>query len=155
MSDPLVPLGRDIFSRDIFLISLHSWDVDWAGILTVPSQHFCLLIVGDARDVSNDVLGRLAVAALDRGCVYACAWGPDCVRVETCFDSACAEMESANHNPVVLTVSHPEETLDEALEYVTEVAFPDSAFAETCRSTLIVVVGNTDWARWIQGRFQK
>lgn len=139
-----------MFSRDLFLISLRSWD-NWPGELQLPSQHFCLLIVGDARGVSDDALDDLAGAALDGGCVYVCAWGPDCGRVETCFDSKCAERETAYDSPVVLTVSQRGETLGEALAYLTEIAFPNAAFADTCRTSLVAVVGNADWARQVVG----
>ena len=148
MSDDLFPLGRDSLSRDVFLISLSSWD-DWPRQLQLPSRHYCLLIVGDARGVPDDTLSDIAGLALDGGCVYVCAWGPDCGRVETCFDSKCAETESARDSPVVFTVSHPGETLDDALEYLTGTAFPHAAFADTCRSSLVAVVGNADWARQV------
>jgi hypothetical protein len=77
------------------------------------------------------------------------------VRVETSFDQGCAERESADQTPVVLTVSHTEETLDEALEYLTEIAFPHDAFADACRSAIVAVVGNTDWVQSIRRRFEK
>lgn len=153
MSDGFFPLGRDVFSRDLFLTSLRSWD-DWPGQLQLPSQHFCLLVVGDARGVSDEPLGRFAIIVLDRGCVYVCAWGPDCERVEASFDREWAHRASATDPPVVLTVSHPDEALDEALDFITEVAWPNDAFAATCRSGLVVVVGNPDWAGWIRRRFQ-
>ena len=148
MSDDSFPLGRDSFSRDVFLISLNSWD-DWPRHLRVPSRHFCLLIVGDSRGVPDETLNEIAGTALDGGCVYVCAWGPDCGRVETCFDSKCAESESDRDSPVVFTVSHPGETLDEALEYLAGTAFPHAAFADTCRSSLVALVGNADWTRQV------
>ena len=150
----MVPLGRDLFSRDLFLMSLRSWD-DWPSELVLPSPHFCLLIAGDARGVPDKALSRVANAALDGGCVYLCAWGPDCMRVETSFDQECAERESAKQTPVVMTVSHREETLDDALEYLTEIAFPNEAFADGCRSAIIAVVGNTGWVQSIRRRFGK
>jgi len=150
----LVPLGRDQFARDLFLMSLGSWN-DWPRELGLPSEHFCLLFVGDATGVSDETLERVAEVALDAGCACLCAWGPDCVRVETSFDTECAEREGAHQTPVVLTVAHRDETLHEALEYLTEIAFPASAYADTCRSTLIAVVGNTDWEHSIRRRFGK
>jgi hypothetical protein len=152
MSDRPVPLGRDAFNRQILLMTLRSWN-EWPRDLLLPSLHFCLLLAGDARDASDELIGTLAKRALDRGCVYVCVWGPDCGRVEACFDRECAERERLDQTPVVLTVSHPTGTLDEALEFVTETAFPHGAYAETCRAALVAVVGNEDWVKSIRVRF--
>ena len=157
MSHPLVDLGKDSMSRDLFLMSLGSWD-DWPRELKLPSQHFCLLLAGDARGVSQEAIGSLAEAALAGGCVYLCAWGPDCGRVEDWFDLAFVVRNIANQTPdtpVVMTTSHEGETLDGALMFLTEMAWPDDAYADTCRSALVVVVANDDWIASIRQRFGK
>jgi hypothetical protein len=157
VSHPLVDLGQDSMSRDLFLMSLGSWD-DWPRELKLPSQHFCLLLAGDAQGVSQEAIRSVAEAALARGCVYLCAWGPDCVRVEDWFDQAFVLRNIATQTPetpVVMTTSHEGETLDTALTFLTEIAWPDDAYAETCRSALIVVVGNDDWVASIRQRFGK
>jgi hypothetical protein len=113
---------------------------------------------GDARGVFQEAIGSLAEAALADGCVYLCAWGPDCGRVEDWFDQAFVVRNIANQTPdtpVVMTTSHEGETLDVALMFLTEMAWPDDAYADTCRSALVVVVANDDWTASIRQRFGK
>jgi hypothetical protein len=144
-------------TRELFLLAVHSWE-DWPRDLALPSQHFCLLIVGDAATASDEAIGSLASAALDGGCVYVCAWGPRCERLHTSFDERIADRYMAAETPNglgVMTTSHETETLDEALDFLTESAWPDDAFADTCRSALVAVVGNADWVNSIRGRFGK
>jgi hypothetical protein len=146
-----------MFSRDLFLMWLRSWE-DWPSSLDLPSQHFCLLIAGDARAVSQGALGRLAGQALAGGCVYLCAWGPDCERVHDCFDMKIIERDIAGDVPnalAVMTTWHEKETLDEAIDFLTEAAWPDDAHVSTCRSSVMAVVGNADWAKAIEHRFKR
>jgi hypothetical protein len=157
VSGHLVHLGRDLRSRDLFLMSLGSWE-DWPRELKLPSRHFCLLVAGDAQSTSDDAIGSLADAALDDGCVYMCAWGPGCERVHTSFDTRIVDRDLAGVIPDVLgvmTTSHETETLDEALDFLTGTAWPDKAFADSCRTALIAVVGNAEWVTSIRGRFER
>jgi len=146
-----------MLSRDLFLMTLQSWD-DWPAELNLPSKHFCLLLAGDAKSASDDTIGRFADAALDDGCVYLCAWGPDCDRVHDLFDTKIVDRELAGETRnalAVMTTSHGRETLDEAIEFLTSAAWPDDAFAETCRSALVAVVGNSGRVESIRDRFGK
>ena len=157
MSTPLLHLGQDILSRDLFLVSLRSWN-DWPRELNLPSKHFCLLLAGDAQSAPEETIGSLADAALDDGCVYLCAWGPGCDRVHDRFDMKIVDRDIAGKTPnalAVMTTSHGGETLDEATEFLITAAWPDDAFAETCRSALVAVVGNTDWVASVRRRFAK
>jgi hypothetical protein len=157
MTAALLHLGQDMFSRELFLVSLQSWN-DWPRELDLPSDHFCLLLVGDAYGESDETIGSLADAALDDGCVYLCAWGPDCERVHDLFDTKIVDRDMAREIPnslSVMTTSHRGETLDEATEFLTTTAWPDAAFVETCRSALIAVVGDTSWVASIGHQFGK
>ncbi len=127
--------------RDLFLMALRSWE-DWPRDLTLPSEHFCLLIAGDAETASDEAIGSLANAALDGGCVYMCAWGPGSQRLHTSFDTRIVDRVMAGESPNALGVMTTSET-----------AWPDDAFADTCRSALIAVVGNADWVKSIRSRF--
>jgi hypothetical protein len=147
VSDLLVPLGRDLLSRDLFLISIRSWD-DWPRDLKLPSPHFAMLLAGDAQGVPQESLDRLANAALDCGCVFLCAWGPDCGRVELAFDQSCVQRAIAVElpaAPVVMTTSHQGESIGEVVMFLMAAALPDGAFTNTCRSALVAAVGDGDW----------
>ena len=157
MSEPLLQLGRDLNSRELFLLQLRSWD-DWPRELDLPSKHFCLLLAGDAQGVSQETIGRLADTAVAGGCVYLCAWGPDCERVHDWFDLKFVQRNIADETPnapVVMTTWHEKETLDSALTFLTRDALPDDAFAATCRSSLVAVIGNREWAESVRRRFGK
>ena len=157
MSSPPLHLGQDNLARELFLVSLDSWN-QWPRGLNLPSDHFCVLLAGDASSADADAIGSLADAALDDGCVYLCAWGPDCDRVHDLFDLKIVERSIAAEtpkSPPVMTTSHRAETLDEATEFLINAAWPDDAFAETCRSALIAVVGSSEWIAAIRRRFEK
>ncbi len=111
-----------------------------------------------AKTFPEETIGSLADAALDDGCVYLCAWGPGCDRVHDRFDMKIVDRDIAGKTPnalAVMTTSHGGETLDEATEFLITAAWPDDAFAETCRSALVAVVGNTDWVASVRRRFAK
>jgi hypothetical protein len=48
----------------------------------------------------------------------------------------------------VITTSHESETLEEALDFLTETARPDDVFVDTCRSAVVAVVGSADWVKF-------
>ena len=155
MSQRLLLMGRDLNSRELFFLQISSWD-DWPHELELPSKHFCLLLAGDAQGVSEESIGSVAEQALTGGCVYLCAWGPDCERVHDWFDVKFEQRNIADatpNAPVVITTWHEKETLDSALTFLTRDAVPDDAFAATCRSSLVVVVGNSEWAAVVRRRF--
>jgi hypothetical protein len=105
------------------------------------------LLAGDAQAVSEEMLGRLAETVLRAGCVYLCAWGPGCMRIHDSFDMRIVDRDIAGETPNalhVMTTSHETETLGEALDFLTEMAWPDDVFAYTCRSALIAVVDRPD-----------
>jgi AmiR/NasT family two-component response regulator len=138
-------------------MSLSSWD-EWPRDLKLPSQHFCLLLVSDAQGVSQQVIDNFVNGALDAGCVYSCAWGPACARVEMSFDGRWVERNIEDINPdtpVLMTTSHERDSLDDALQFLTVVAWPDHAFAATCGTALVAVIGNDEWVAAIRRQFVK
>jgi hypothetical protein len=150
-------LGRDGFSRELFLVSLLTW-ADWPRGLELPSEHFCLLLVGDASGASDDAIQGLAGRAIDDGCAYLCAWGPDCGRVHAMFDMVLAERDVAGTSPNalhVMTTSHEGETLEDAIEFLNIAAWPDDEFVDSCDTSLIAVVGNTEWVASISRQLGK
>jgi hypothetical protein len=147
-------LGVDLFEAHVFLLELESWS-DWPATLSLPSRHFRLLTVGDAGRVGGEELSRFADAALGAGCVYLCAWGPGCMRVHDTFDYQDLELPQG---ATVMTTSHAHESLEDAIEFLLISAWPDKAFAETCRAALIAVVGDgslADQVKSLAPRFMR
>jgi hypothetical protein len=153
MQGPPDPLGKDPFRRDLVLLDLPSWR-DWPRDVVLPSEHFCLLVAGDALGVDRETLTAFAGQALSAGCVYACAWGPGCRQVEFAFDVECARLEIADVS-VVFTTSHADDGLEEALSYLIDIAFPSDTWAPTCRTSVVAVIDSDNWAaevrRLVQG----
>jgi hypothetical protein len=149
----LVEIGADpVSGRRLYFVSLSSVD-QWPADLRLPSEHFVLFLATDARATADEALLTLALTALAQGLVYLCAWGPDCARLERLFDRAIATTRrDETEDSVILTTSHPEESLDQALRYFLHVAFPAADYDEACRSLVLAAVGPEDWVESIRNR---
>jgi hypothetical protein len=84
----------------------------------------------------------LARQALARGLVFASAWGPGCELVEETFDEVIAIARPAETpQDAVLTTSHADESLEEALEFFLEVATPARGHAADCDAWVVFAIG--------------
>jgi hypothetical protein len=128
--------------------------------LAVPGPYFTCLFVWDAESLSEEALEKVANILLDAGLVYLCAWGTLSGAVHIDFDLAIArraideERDSVTpgYSPVIMTTDHRNESLDEALWYTLEVAFPHDAFFEEWNTIVAIIVGNREWADQIEQR---
>lgn len=148
-------LGFDLSDAHVLLLELKSWS-DWPAALALPSPHFRLLVAGDATSVPADELARLADSALGAGCVYLCAWGSGCMRVHDAFDQQDFYQPRRPGDAVVMTSSHGDESLADALEFLLLTAWPDEPFEATCRAILVSVIDDgslADEVRSIARRF--
>jgi hypothetical protein len=130
----------------MFLLELPSWEqgLDVSGL---RSEHFCLLIAGDAEGVAGETILAFAGKTLKAGCVYACVWGPGCEFVHDRIDDRIIETGiETDDDSVVMTTWHDDESLEEALEFLVYTAVPGDAWNATCRASLVAVIGNEDWA---------
>ena len=116
------------------------------------SDGFGLLLVMDARAFSTEVIAAAAMRLIDRGLVYLCAWGPDCQRVEDIFDEAHVENDLEKSCPgVLMTASHHDESLTEALRFFVHSAIPDEEYApKGCEKWIVAVIGNPEWAETVR-----
>ena len=116
----------------------------------LPSGTFVLLLAADATGVPDRVLHDCAVHLLRAGARYVCAWGPDCERVHFAFDMAAREVGLNHDDAVVMTTSHEDEPLREAVWYAANPAYPDEAYQEAGDCVVAVSIGNDDWAAEIR-----
>jgi hypothetical protein len=118
--------------RDVWLITAATVD-EWPKMRPWTSEQFGPLV---ATDQVIDVQG-LAQRALAQGLVAVAAWGPNCGEVETQFDEAIVGDGSAVEtvDNVILTTSHADESLDEALEFFLDVLFPATDHASQCTTS--------------------
>jgi hypothetical protein len=138
----LSELGYDSTSeRRLFLLELASLS-ELPAPFALPSKHFTCLLALDATSASPGELARLASGLLGAGAVYVCAWGPDCERVQQLFDDAILVHEPSQANEFhVMTTSHADRPIEEALCFLLRSAYPSDAYWDSCRAELVVVVG--------------
>ena len=132
----------------------------WPTDLKIPSRRFRLLVVADMTEVSTDIISQFAYAALKSGMVYFCAWGPGCERFHDIVDEVCVEDDlgarlfvGPNSHDVMMTTWHDDDTLDEAVEYLTNSTYPTDGFAEGSEYWIAICVNNSEWAATIRQLF--
>ncbi len=88
---------------------------------------------------------------IERGASYVCCWGPGAERLEDAFDEAGVLRElKANSLPtddVLMTTSHDQESLEEALWFAAWSTYPTAAYEATTRTLIAVAVGQAEWHR--------
>lgn len=131
-----------IFGRPLFLARLTEWQ--WEPC---ECDRFTLLIAADASTVTDAVIRTYAYEALTDGCEYVCAWGPDCERVHDRFDDTHLGLKTHTPQPLMVSTSHAEETLPEALYFALTLAFPGSDALRPGSDRAPVVLAVED--RWI------
>jgi hypothetical protein len=117
---------------------------DLAPAIAVASPRFVLLVAADAGLISgiDETLKRL----LDIGCVYLCAWGPQCEQLHDDMDHVVLTQElDGTPERCIMTTWHSKESLDEAARFALHWAVPDSAVAAGCDSVVLASVGSAEW----------
>lgn len=112
------------------------------------SANTILLIAADANGISTELISTIAKRYISAGLIYVCIWGPDCSRVHDIFDMSCAE-NGSNETSVLMTTWHDNESLDEAIWFFLNCAFPLDHQTEKT-SFVAITVGNTAWAQNIE-----
>lgn len=134
-----LPSGRDVVVLDAETTR------DWPGAPAWRSAKFCLLLL--AEHVVDP--GPLLARALPQGLVFASAWGPGCELVEESFDEEIAGDGERPEEPgsAILTTSHPDESLEEALEFFLEAVCPAPEHVHGCDTWVVYPVGAACRAR--------
>ncbi len=114
----------------------------------LPSSQTVLLIVADASGIPADVIARVAERLLASGLIWVCVWGPDCQRVHDHFDLVHVGDGATEPSFSLMSTWHEDETLEDAIWFFTQCAFPlDHEIPTT--SYLAVTVGNPEWAETV------
>ena len=117
--------------------------VELTSGVRAPSSQFIAIVAADYRGIPSERLTAAAEGLLGSGARYVCCWGPDCERFHDLVDESSYALGS--EDAVVMTTFHADESLEEALWFVTHAAIPDDAYPEASASVAVVVVGNTSW----------
>ncbi len=142
----------DGYGRRLFSLSIQSLS-DIPPELALPTRHFVCVLACDATNLQNEDIIRFASTLIDNGLAYSCVWGPDCSRVDGLIDLALVERELIEGVEYpIMTTSHAEESLDEALWFGIWVTFPDESYADDCGSVLVISVANPIWKAQIEER---
>ena len=141
---------RDISGRQLFLISVD----DLTEIFPLPERdnsNFAVLLAIDGRKELVGNLGNIPQRLVAEGLVYLCAWGEDCKRVHDIFDDAAFEMESKSKKEMtVMTTWHDKENIEEALWALLFCAIPEEQFIDTCKTSYVISVSNSEWTRQLE-----
>jgi hypothetical protein len=136
--------------------------LSWPPALEIPSRRFRLLVVADTIEISTDIISQFAYAALKSGMVYFCAWGPGCERFHDIVDEVRVKDElgervfvGPNPEDTIMTTWHPDDTLEEAVEYFINWAHPTHGFAEGSDCWMAICVNNKEWAATIRQKFEE
>ena len=134
--------------RDLLLASIRRLE-QWPDSTVMPQHHFILFVAVDATSIDDNALEALANKLLGQGAAYVCAWGPECERVHQAFDVAREAVYPNDAERLVMTTSHADETLAEALWFALFTALPGEGFGDRCDDLLALSVGNDEWTAQI------
>jgi len=112
-----------------------------------PTGNFVLMLLADFREWPGGAFVDWAAQVIGAGAVYVCCWGPGCRRAEDCFDEADVYLEetAGRELPVIMTTSHSDEPIEEALWFAANSTWPDEAYAANCHSLVAVAVSDRAW----------
>lgn len=135
--------GRDALGRDVLLVFVPVLrDV---ARLEFPPVPFVFFLGGDTSGAIPEPLFEVAQAVLSGGAAYVLCWGPGSSLAEDLFDEAIVGDARSDAFTHVMTTSHEDETISDALEFATTVAIPHESVAAACRVVLVVFTGNVNW----------
>lgn len=147
-SDTLVIMAEE---TEFAVIELNH--LTWPESLKLPTKRFRLFIAADTTSTSTDEISDFADAALARGMVYFCAWGPGSERFHDVVDEIIVGDELAERKFVaptakdrVMTTWHANETFEEALEFFATCAVPTDGYIADSSYRIVMCVGNPEWA---------
>ena len=127
--------------------------LEWPTSLTLPTRRFRLFVAADTLDSSVEEISSIALAALNAGMVYCCAWGRGCERFHDIVDECITEddigerkLAGANGNDVVMTTWHENDSLREALDFFATCAVPTDGLTEDSDFRIVVCVRHPEWA---------
>jgi hypothetical protein len=132
----------NVTGRNLFMLELVGPD-DVPSRVNLKAKYFGAFIAWDARSQPANVIVSLLAPLIEAGCRYFVCWGPDCERVHDIADE-CDPFNGTN--AVIMTTWHTDETLEDALWFFLNNAFPDPAFEDDFHSSLAITIGSPSWA---------
>ena len=144
MNAPLERIGHDqVTGRELLL--LHTSSPVSMEAFQAPSQHSVGLLVWDSDKENVETVSVVVEQMLASGCIYLCAWGRGCERVEDIADAiVVGDYPDLSRGSFVMTTSHAHESLEEAILFFLRNTPPEHSCKESCRSGIVIIVGCDD-----------
>jgi hypothetical protein len=111
----------------------------------------CLMVALDATEILDRELETFAEAFVSQQLGYVVIWGPGCQRVENAFDLVWVNqhLHDMDDVPVLMTTSHHDEPLAEALWFCENLAYPETQGSEK-RRIAVVCINDAKWKTEIE-----
>ena len=148
MGDPFLrPVGKSSApDRELFVAEVTDLG-EWPETLDLSASAFVAFTAVDAHGVPWEALVQLGRKLVQQGCVYLCAWGPDCGRVHDAIDIAAIELSPAVGH--VMTTWHDDEPLDDALYFSLF-----DAWDEEGKASAVIALTAPQWREEIERRLR-
>jgi hypothetical protein len=129
-------------------ITIEANNLESAATRLMPfGNGFVLVIAADTSDRAGPALVGAAAELIRVGASYVCCWGPDCGRLEACFDEAAIEVYGdPTRESVLMTTSHENDSWEEAIWFGLTLAFPGRAEGTSPQPVVIASIANGEWA---------
>lgn len=115
-----------------------------------PSTYFVLFLAANFNKIQNKAIFEIAKKLINRGLVYICTWGPGCEKAQDAIDLANVMWEKEQGKEfLVMSTSHKDESIDEALWFAIFLAIVGDEFWNEC-STIAVTIEQNNWAQQIE-----
>ena len=130
-----------VWSFDTFE-NAQATDVAWP-------QGYCLFIACDSVEISVAVLSQFAKFAIKNGCAYVCTYGSGCSRLHDIFDEihVIDTLDTPDDEGVLMTTWHDNESLEDALHFFVNCAYPNKDYAETPSDWIAISVGSDRYGK--------
>lgn len=146
------PLGRSIYSVAV------ATPEELLTRLPLPhlaKRHFVLFLAWDARATADETVLVFAREVIRDGLSYIVAWGPDCERVHDVFDDAdILENPASNEvdtGAVIMSTWHSQDSLEEALWFAVNSAYPAAPYDVTTASLIAAVIADANLEKVVKG----
>jgi hypothetical protein len=133
----------------------------WPTSLQLPHERFRLFVAADTTHSTTDEISDFVEAALGKGMVYFCAWGPGCGRFHDIVDEILVGDDLGERRftgptaaDTVMTTWHEHQTLEEALDFLATCAVPTDGYTADSSYRVVMCVGSLESAA-VATRFLK
>jgi len=142
----LQTLPHRLAERSVYFGASETLQEAGLSLVALP-KHFVLLLAANTTPLSGPELVDAARRILEAGASYVCCWGPGCERLHDCFDEARFGFDDPDAgDDVIMTTWHEDESLEEAIWFAINTAFPTPKYEVTTRIVAVLTIANASWS---------